>query len=209
MPQPRMRAPLQTQPPRPAFVAKRGQISGCTSPVSARERAQRGGRDPTSPRPAARAAAARLRPGEAVGRGVGAASATGVGVRPPRRAPSGRHARSRRAPDRRTPPLGSPTSRRTRRSRQPGRMPGREQTLEELLRDVDRDSAAEQTSHSARASSVYRRTDRCPCSGATQCPQKPADRNADQQHDPRHQRMQIRMPLPRQLSARPRCRTPT
>ena len=85
--------------------------------------------------------------------------------------------------------------------RQPGWMPRREQTFEELLRDID-PNEKHRTHKPQRGQRQRVPRDRpLATQRTTERPQKAAHRNADQQHDPRHQRMQIRMPLPRQLSA--------
>ena len=88
--------------------------------------------------------------------------------------------------------------------RQTSRMPGSEQTLKKLLRREDRDQRHSTSNPQAQKRNREPRQRPLPSHRAPQRPQEPANRERDQPDNPRHHRMQIRMPRALQLGPRGR-----
>ena len=78
-------------------------------------------------------------------------------------------------------------------------MTGREKTLQKLLRHIDTDQADRTNSPQRRQRKRVTRHRSLTRQRAPQRPQETADRETHRQHDPRHHRVQIRVPLARQL----------
>ena len=119
------------------------------------------------------------------------------------RAPSARRGTPPRAPDRRRARPGSTTTRHSRRCRraQP----------DARSRTAPRETPGKHRSRAGTPSrrATARRTRACsgasehsPAKCSSQRPQERADRQRDQQHDPRHQRMQVGVPLLLERGAR-------
>ena len=115
------------------------------------------------------------------------------GAERPRPASNERRETARPGSSRQTPRLGSTTTRRTRKSR-PAPPDGRSRhALKKLLRREDRNQACRARQPQPDQRHRVARHRPLPARRAPQASQEPADRKRHQHHEPRNQRMQIRV----------------